>query len=82
MSMPSTEEIIKRIIKYLIQGLVIAVVATIAPQKSLKMDEIIILALAAAATFGFLDMMIPSMGDAARQGAGLGIGFQLVKFPF
>lgn len=35
----------------------------------------------AAATFSVLDIFIPSVGASARNGAGLGIGFNLVRFP-
>jgi ABC-type Co2+ transport system permease subunit len=74
-------ELIKRAIKYLIEGLVVAVVATIVPRKPLNVEEIIIIALTAAAAFSILDVFIPSMGASARNGAGLGLGLNLVKFP-
>jgi ABC-type Co2+ transport system permease subunit len=74
-------ELIKRAIKYLIEGLVVAVVATIVPRKQLQVEEIVILALTAAATFSILDVFIPAMGSSARNGAGLGLGLNLVKFP-
>lgn len=74
-------ELIKRAIKYLIEGLVVAIVAVLVPKKSLNFEEIVIIALTAAATFSLLDVFIPSMGSSVRQGAGLGIGFNLVKFP-
>jgi len=74
-------ELIKRAIKYLIEGLVVAVVATIVPRKQLNVEEIVIIALTAAATFSILDVFIPSMGASARNGAGLGLGLNLVKFP-
>ena len=74
-------ELVKRAIKYLIEGLVVAVVATIVPRKQLNVEEIVIIALTAAATFSILDVFIPSMGASARNGAGLGLGLNLVKFP-
>jgi ABC-type Co2+ transport system permease subunit len=74
-------EIIKRIIKYLVEGLMVAIVAFVIPQKPLKMEEIAIIALMAAATFSILDTFIPSMGVSARSGAGFGIGANLVGFP-
>jgi ABC-type Co2+ transport system permease subunit len=74
-------EIVKRAIKYLVEGLMVAVVAFVIPQKPLKMEEIAIIALMAAATFSILDTFIPSMGVSARSGAGFGIGANLVGFP-
>lgn len=74
-------ELVKRAIKYLVEGLVVAVVATIVPRKQLNVEEIVIIALTAAATFSILDVFIPAMGASARNGAGLGLGLNLVKFP-
>lgn len=73
-------ELIKRIIKYLVEGLMVAIAAYAIPKRSLNIEEIILIALTAAATFSILDTYIPSMGANARQGAGLGIGFNLVGF--
>ena len=67
-------EFVKRLIKYIVLGLVIAIVATIAPRKPLSLEEITFIALSAAASFAILDVFAPSIGKAARQGAGLGIG--------
>jgi ABC-type Co2+ transport system permease subunit len=74
-------ELTKRAIKYLIEGLIVAVVATIVPRKPLNVEEICIIALTAAAAFSLLDVFIPSMGASVRNGAGLGLGLNLVKFP-
>ena len=74
-------EIVKRAIKYLVEGLMVAIVAFVIPQKPLRMGEIAIIALMAAATFSILDTFIPSMGVSARSGAGFGIGANLVGFP-
>lgn len=74
-------ELVKRAIKYLVEGLVVAIVAVLVPKKALNVEEIVIIALTAAATFSILDVFIPSMGSSVRQGAGLGVGFNLVKFP-
>ena len=75
------KEIMKRVIKYLVEGLMVAIAAFAIPQKSLKIDEIALLALVAAATFSILDTFIPVMGASARNGAGMGVGFHLVRFP-
>ena len=74
-------EVINRVIKYLIEGLVVAAAAVFIPRKSLPIDEIATLALTAAAVFALLDLVSPSMGVTARQGAGMGLGFQVVGFP-
>lgn len=74
-------ELIKRIIKYLIEGLMVSIAAFAIPKRSLNLEEIALIALTAAATFAILDTYIPSMGATARSGAGFGIGANLVGFP-
>ena len=74
-------ELFKRFIKYIIEGLCVAIVAYSIPSRSLKFDEIALIALTAAATFSILDTYVPSMGVSARTGAGFGIGANLVHFP-
>ncbi len=74
-------ELLRRAIKYLVEGLLVAIAAFAIPQKTLKLDEIALIALTAAATFSILDTYIPSMGVSARTGAGFGIGANLVGFP-
>ena len=78
---PDMGELVKRAVKYLVEGLMVAIVAFVIPQKPLKFDEIAIIALMAAATFSILDTFVPSMGASARSGAGFGIGANLVGFP-
>jgi ABC-type Co2+ transport system permease subunit len=80
MAMFDVSELIKRIIKYLIEGLMVAIAAFAIPKRSLNMEEIALLALTAAATFAILDTYIPSMGVSARSGTGLGIGLHLAGF--
>lgn len=74
-------ELIKRALKYLIEGLMVAVAAYAIPKQSLKVEEVIVIALTAAATFSVLDVFVPSMASSARGGAGFGIGANLVRFP-
>jgi hypothetical protein len=74
-------EIVNRIIKYLIEGLVIAAAAIFIPKKALPLDEVATLAVLAAVVFAILDAVSPSVGVSTRQGAGLGLGFKIVGFP-
>jgi ABC-type Co2+ transport system permease subunit len=59
----------------------VAIAAYAIPKRSLNIEEIILIALTAAATFSILDTYVPSMGASARGGAGFGIGANLVRFP-
>ncbi len=70
-------ELIKRIIKYLVEGLMVAIAAYAIPKRSLNIEEIVLIALTAAATFSILDTYVPSMGVSARSGAGFGIVLKL-----
>jgi hypothetical protein len=74
-------EIVNRVIKYLIEGLVIAAAAIFIPKRALPFDEVATLAVLAAVVFAILDAVSPSMGVTTRQGAGLGLGFKIVGFP-
>ena len=74
-------ELVKRAIKYLVEGLMVAIAAYAIPKKSLNMDEVALIALTAAATFSILDTYLPSLALQARSGAGFGIGANLVGFP-
>lgn len=74
-------ELLKRAIKYLVEGLMVAIAAFAIPKRSLQLDEVALIALTAAATFSILDTYLPSMGVNARTGAGFGIGANLVGFP-
>jgi len=68
------EELLKRAIKYIVEGIIVALAAFVIPKQSLKVEEVIVIALTAAATLAVLDTFIPSMGVSSRQGAGLAIG--------
>jgi len=76
-------ELARRALKYLTEGIIVAIAAYAIPnvKRSLNFDEVILIALTAAATFSILDTYIPSMAVSARNGAGFGIGANLVRFP-
>jgi ABC-type Co2+ transport system permease subunit len=80
-NMFDVSELIKRIIKYLVEGFMVAIAAYAIPKRSLNLEEILMIALTAAATFSILDTYVPVIGVSARSGAGLGIGLNLTGFP-
>lgn len=73
--------IVASLIKYLLEGLAVAVAAYVIPGKTMRWQEIAMIALTATATFAVLDIYAPSVGSSARTGAGFGIGAGLVGFP-
>ncbi len=74
-------ELLTRVIKYVVEGVAVAVALVFIPRKPLPMDEILTVTVAAAVVFAILDIFSPSIGVTARQGAGFGIGANLVGFP-
>jgi len=69
------QEVLKRMLKYLIEGLAVAAAAFWIPRRTLNVEEILVIAVTAATTFAVLDMWAPSVvSNAARWGAGFGIG--------
>jgi hypothetical protein len=74
-------DLMVRLVKYLLEGLAVAIAAFVLPGKTLKVAEVGMIALVATATFAILDIYAPSVGASARTGAGFGIGANLVGFP-
>lgn len=64
-------------IKYMVEGLVVAFVAHFIPNTKLKGRDLLVLGVTAGATFMILDFFSPAMADAARLGTGLSVGTNL-----
>jgi hypothetical protein len=77
----SVTELVTRVIKYLLEGLAVAVAMVVIPRRVPSLEEIISISVVAALVFAILDLLSPSVGLTARQGAGFGLGANLVKFP-
>jgi len=74
-------EVITRMLKYFVEGLVVAVAAYVMPGKVMKLVDVVSIGLVAAATFSLLDLFAPSIAANARMGSGFGVGAGLVGFP-
>jgi hypothetical protein len=74
-------DILVKTIKYLVEGFAVAVACFLIGKNKLSTEEIMLIALTAAAVFATLDMFAPSISYSARQGAGFGLGANLVGFP-
>lgn len=72
------KEIIVRIIKYLLEGSVVALAAYLIPSKKLSGEEVLTIALVAASVFAVLDLFSPSISASARLGAGFGVGAGII----
>ena len=75
-----TSEFIIRFTKYVLEGIVVAVAAFFFPDQSLKIEDVLLIALTASCTFALLDTFAPSIGSSVRSGAGFGVGFNMVGF--
>jgi hypothetical protein len=73
-----SRELCKRVVKYILEGLVVGFACLVLPKQKPDFEACIQLALVAAATFAILDLFAPSISQSTRQGAGLGIGLGLV----
>ena len=71
-------EVIKRAIKYLLEGAAVAFAARYIPAEKINIKEISMIAFTAACVFAILDMYAPAVSIAARQGAGFAIGSSAV----
>jgi hypothetical protein len=69
---------LQSLIKYLLEGLAVAVAAYLIPRKTVDYREIALIALTASAIFAVLDQFAPAVAVGARQGAGFGIGYHQV----
>lgn len=72
------KEIAVRILKYLLEGVVVGVAALLVPKRKISTEEVLTIALASAACFSILDLFAPSISHSARSGAGLSVGAGLV----
>ena len=67
-------DILKRSIKYLLEGIAVALVAYYFTRNKLNFKEIIIIGITAAFAFAILDTFSPTVSLGTRFGAGFGIG--------
>ena len=58
----SVTELVTRVIKYLLEGLAVAIAMVIIPRRVPTLEEIVSVALVAAVVFAILDLLSPSVG--------------------
>ena len=77
----SLEILVKNVLKYLLEGIAVALAAKYIPSREIALNEVMMIAVTAALTFFILDLFSPSIASGARMGAGFGVGANLVGFP-
>jgi ABC-type Co2+ transport system permease subunit len=73
-------DVLRRATKYLVEGFAVALAAYYIPKKKINLNEIMIIAITAAAIFAVLDVLAPSIGGYVKTGMGIGIGLGQVGF--
>lgn len=69
---------VANMIKYFIEGLAIAVVAYVIPNRKTRIADFALIAVVAAISLMVLDTFSPDVGASARFGTGAAIGYNLV----
>lgn len=76
------QSIFTRLIKYLLEGIAVAIAATLMSRRARwSYQEIAIVAVTASLTFFLLDSLAPSISWGARTGSGFGIGANMAGMP-
>jgi hypothetical protein len=75
-----TRELCRRVVKYLLMGVVIATCSLVLPKQKLDLEAVLALSLVAGATFAIIDTFMPTMSYPVQLGAGFGIGAGMVGF--
>lgn len=73
----NTPELVKRVVKYMLEAVAVILAARYIPQYQLSIREVLMIGATAAITFAILDMYAPVIGTAARVGTGLRIGWDI-----
>lgn len=76
---------IQNLLRYIVEGFVVAIAAYVIPNKRTDIKEILIVSVIASLTLFSLDLFSSEIAKGTRYGAGFGIGYNLVnsqKLPF
>ena len=74
----NSRELCKRVIKYILEGIVVAIAAILLPRSKPDFEAVIALAMIASATFAIVDTLMPSLNFPLKFGVGFGIGNSMV----
>lgn len=70
---------INNLVKYIVQGIAVAVAAYVIPNRKTNIHEIMIISIVASLTFFVLDIFTDDVAKGTRLGAGFGIGMALAN---
>ena len=77
--MVDSRTLCRRILRYCLLGLTIAFAQLVIPRRQVSLEEVLSMAIIAAATFAVIDLFggDETLSNSTRQGVGLGIGLKL-----
>jgi ABC-type thiamin/hydroxymethylpyrimidine transport system permease subunit len=70
---------INNLIKYIVQGIAVALAAYVIPNRKTNINEIMIISIISSLTFFVLDIFTDDIAQGARLGTGFGIGMALAN---
>ena len=70
---------ISNIIKYLVEGIIIVLIAYVIPQKRTDTKELMVLVSIAAVSLFLIDIFTPDISKGTRFGIGFGTGLNLIR---
>ena len=74
----NSRELCKKVVKYILEGLVVSIACLLIPKAKPDFEAIIALGLVASATFAVIDTLMPSLNFPLKFGVGFGIGNSMV----
>ena len=77
----NSKELCKRVVKYVLMGLVISICTLVLPKNKIDFEAVIALGLVSACVFAIVDTFVPTMSYPVQLGAGFGLGAGMVGFP-
>ena len=77
----NSRELCKRVVKYVLMGLVISICTLVLPKNKVDFEAVVALGLVSACTFAIVDTFVPTMSYPLQFGAAAGLGAGLVGFP-
>ena len=73
-------EAVKRLIRYLLEGIVVGIAVQLIAHKKINLSEIMLIGVTASAVLSLCDSFSPTVAFGVRQGAGMGLGLNAVGY--
>lgn len=74
------QEALKRLFRYVLEGLVVGLSVNLISRKKLNFEEIVLIGVTSSAILSLLDIFSPTVSSGARTGMGYGLGLGTVGY--